>query len=153
MRTLIVTLLAGAVLWSATDARAQSQEHSAAELIEKWSTALGGKDRLAQIETLYSQWKVATAGLEGTVSEWTTRKGQCREELNLGGLYSTLTVFDGESGWLLDHNGKVRELQGVDMETRITSAYFSTFSHLLEGRRAGSVQYLGRDDSGRYHRL
>lgn len=152
MLRMIGILTAGAVILSASASWAQSQEVSAVDLLEKWTAALGGSDRLARIETLYSTWKVSAAGLDGAVTEWSTRRGEAREELNLAGLYHTVTVFNGESGWLLDHNGKVNEIQGADLKIRVTTAYFATFSHLLKGRRAGVVTYLGRDDAG-LHRL
>jgi hypothetical protein len=146
------TLFAGLAIWGILIGSAAAQP-SADELIAKWSAALGGRDRLAQIATVYSKYKVSVAGMEGTAESWVTREGASRQNFVLGEIYSALTVFDGKSGWILDHNGKVQALQGADLTNQITEAYFSSFSHLIGGRMPGRVESLGPDSAGTCYRL
>jgi len=133
----------------ADPARAQSVE----DLVARWTDALGGPERIKSIENIYVRSKVATSGLEGVVEIWSTSDGAMRENLDFGGLFGSLSVFDGQQGWVLDHNGKLREIQGAEMKDRITSAYFASFSPHVPGRRPGTMEARGMDSSGHYYLL
>ncbi|MFQ5793912.1 MAG: aspartyl protease family protein [Candidatus Bipolaricaulia bacterium] len=113
----------------------------------RWANALGGLDRLKQIENVYTRSAIEIGGLSGTVEEWQTAQGQYKQSVDLGGVYRFLTVFDGEKGWILDQNGKVRELAGTDLENEVTSTYLGSFSHLIPGRMSGRAENLGEDEA------
>jgi len=119
---------------------------TAEELVRRWTEALGGPERLKGIENVYTKSAIETGGLSGTVEEWTTSQGQHRQRLDLGGVYQSLTVFDGGQGWMLDPNGKVQELVGSELKGEITTAYLGSYSHLVPGRMPGRAAYLGEDE-------
>jgi hypothetical protein len=122
---------------------------TAQELLQRWADALGGRDRLAAIDHMYTKSRVSTSGLEGTVEEWTTARGESRQDLDFAGMFGNVTVFDGKQGWIRDQNGKVKELQGKELEAQVTAAYFSSLSHLVPGRREASFNVRGLDESGK----
>jgi hypothetical protein len=119
-------------------------------ILDRWTQALGGLERLRQIETIYIRMTIETGGMSGTLDSWFTVQGQHRQDLDLGGIYQTRTVFDRGEGWFLDQNGKVRELAGTELEEETTSNYRFTFSHLVPERRTGRVEQVGEDTD---HRL
>jgi hypothetical protein len=120
----------------------------ASQPLQRWAQALGGLERLRQIEAIYIRFRVEMGGLAGTLEMWSTTQGQHREALDLAGVYKNLTVVDRDRGWVLDQNGKVQELAGLELATEITSTYIDSFSHLVPGRMAGQVEHVGEDESG-----
>jgi hypothetical protein len=121
--------------------------------LDRWRQALGGQERLRQVEVVYTRMAIEMGGLTGTVEEWNTAQGQHRQSLDLGGVYRALTVFDGERGWVLDQNGKVRDLAGIELEEEVTSAYLGSFSHLVPGRRPGRAELVSADEAHAVLRL
>jgi len=126
---------------------------TATNLLERWRDALGGAQALKSIESVYSRSRVEAGGMTGVAESWATATGQTREVFDLGGVYKTVTVYDIDTGWTLDHNGKVQPLQGVSLAAQITNVYLSSYSHLLSGRRSGTVEHIGEDDTGENYKL
>jgi hypothetical protein len=118
------------------------------EILARWAQALGGIERLQQVNAIHVRMTVEMGGLVGTMEEWYTAQGQHRQRLDLGGVYETLTVLQSQKrGWFLDTNGKVRELAGVELGAEVTAAYQNSFSHLVPGRMPGQVEYPGEDEA------
>lgn len=143
-----LTLMAALACSALFAVSAKATELSAEDLLAKWAQASGGAENIAQIKNVYTKYKVSTAGMEGEVETWTTSEGQSRQELKLGELYQTLTIFDGQAGWLLDHNEKVQAMEGSTLRDAMTDAYFNSFSHFVSGRRRASTESLGPDSTG-----
>jgi predicted aspartyl protease len=127
---------------------------TAKQLINRWSKALGGLDRLQRVKTVYMSNATETGNVTGTVEKWTSSGGY-REHNNLGGVHDTVKVFDGvqKKAWLRDQNGSVHELAGVDLEDEVTSAYLASFSYLIPGRMPGAVEYVGQDKERKHDLL
>jgi len=45
------------------------------EVLRRWARALGGSERLRQIENIYVRGRVETGGLSGSFEEWRVAKG------------------------------------------------------------------------------
>ena len=149
---LAVVIAVASVLYLGSHNSTRTYEVSEVTLdvvLDRWAEALGGVDKLASIERMYSRSQVETSGLAGSFEVWSSAEGQHRQSFNLADVYKTLTVFDYEeqTGWLLDPNDSVQELKGIEFETEITFAYLQTFSHLLPDRVRGDVEYLGFEDN------
>lgn len=134
-------------------APAEGAEMTTEEILRRMADALGGGERLAQVETVYTRGKVSIAGLNGTVEEWQTARGQHRQVLDLGAVYKNTNIFDGRGGWVVDLNNHVRELDGGALEDEVLAAYLGSFSHLLPGRMQGTVTANGVDPTGRFYVL
>ncbi len=116
----------------------------AERLLLQWANALGGKQKLASLRAVHSRLKLETGGLTGTAEDWSDMGGKTRQQAELGGT-TELTVFDGSQGWKRDTVGKVRALEGKDLENAVTDAYLASFSHFFPDRMSGRVEYSGRE--------
>lgn len=147
---LLVLVLVGLPVASALvdvdGARAQAGELTIETILDKWAQALGGRDKLAATGTMKFTIKAKMAGMDGNLLVWSTDEGQQRTELNLGGIFNIVQVFDRDHGWVKDQNGKVSEISGQQLKGEITGAYIGSWSHLLPGRRPGEVEYLGPEE-------
>ena len=80
------------------------QQISAEAILTRMAQALGGLEKLRQIENIYTRGKVEAAGLKGTVDEWQTSRGQHKQIVDLGAVYKQTTIFDGTRGWIHTSN-------------------------------------------------
>ena len=127
------------------------QQISAETILSRMAQALGGLEKLRQVENVYMRGKVEAAGLSGTVDEWQTSRGQHKQIIDLGDVYKQTTIFDGTRGWVIDRNNQVSDLAGVSLEKEILGNYFATFSYLFAGRMRGTVTPSGEDPTGKYY--
>lgn len=125
----------------------------AAEVLRRWAQALGGLERLERIKNIYIRGRVETSGLSGLFEEWRTDSGRHKQSVELGEAYKQLTIFNRHTGWIVDQNGSVQELQGADLESEVTSAYLASFSYFFHGRMPGRIEYLGEDETKEAHVL
>jgi predicted aspartyl protease len=117
---------------------------SPSALLDAWAAALGGRERLSALTTRRHRSRVRMAGLEGTTEEWISG-GRYRHALDLGGLIRVERTFDGREAFSRDLNGQVSRLTGPELADAITAAYEASWSHLLPGGMAGTVEVAGPD--------
>lgn len=119
------------------------------DVVKVWTSALGGREQLGKVHSIYSKATVEMGGLSGVDEEWVTVEGNHRSRFDLGDVYRNLTVFDGQrnQGWVLDQNGKVRELDEAEIKDEMTSSYLNSFSFLFPDRRPGTVALSGGDET------
>lgn len=115
------------------------------QVLDKWASALGGRERLADIKTTYSNYAIKMLGMEGTWKEWLTADGKHRVDLNLAGIFKVSIVRISQHCWYLDHNGKLSEMADKNLEDEIRDIYLGTWSHLLAGRMSGNAKFIGPD--------
>ena len=125
------------------------QQISAETILSRMAHALGGLEKLRQVENIYMRGKVEAGGLSGTVDEWQTSRGQHKQIIDLGDVYKQTTIFDGTRGWVIDRNNQVSDLAGVSLEKEILGNYFATFSYLFADRMPGTVTASGEDPTGK----
>jgi hypothetical protein len=123
----------------------------AAQLLDLWAEALGGRDRLSQIENIYTMGSYEGTSGSGTVEEWRTAQGE-RRQLNVVGGRRELNVFDGSQGWV-SHDGRTRPLSPEEVRGALVPAYLGSYSHLLPGRLRGRIEYKGQDPETKAHIL
>jgi len=144
----VVAIVTGVFLWQGKKPEPSATiTLTAEEVLHRWAEALGGVEKLKGIENTYTKIEIKTAGLTGVVEDWQTIQGQHRQSVDLAGVYKSLTVFDGSKGWNQDHNRKIQELSGTDLEDEITTAYLGSYSYFFSDRKPGKVEYLGEDKS------
>jgi hypothetical protein len=131
----------------------QSDTPTAVKLLKRWAEALGGVEKITRIKNLYLRSVIKSGGLEGTSEHWQTVEGLHKQSIELGGVFSQLSVFNGHEGWVRDQNAKVRELAGTELAEEVSAAYLGSFSHLIGGRMAGAAEYLGEDKDKRFYIL
>lgn len=134
---------------------ALAETMTAQKALDLWASAIGGKEKLAQVNNVYSRGTAETGGLKGPVEDWITSSGKHRSHVQFGNVFSNLTVFDASQGkgWILDQNGKVRALEGTEIQDEITADYLATSSFLFPSRMPGVVEFAGEDESGKLLKL
>jgi hypothetical protein len=65
--------------------------------VERWANAVGGRERVAAITSIYREATIEYAQWHGTLKVWHTADGKYRKVEEIGGL-STVVTFDGVSG-------------------------------------------------------
>lgn len=120
-------------------------------VVERWTEALGGRDKLERVELVHSTATVSIMGLTGTLHEWASADGRHHLDLDLAGMFKVVIVFDNGSGWKRDQNGKIAALAGQELEDEISAAYVATMSYLVPGRMPGVLTYEGTEDGTGCH--
>jgi hypothetical protein len=129
---------------------AQTPQPSQSEILDQWAAALGGRQKIAAVETIHLRAKLESGGMKGTFDRWVTTKGQLHETVDIPGAYHQESVLQGKQAWVLDPSGKVHELSGGDLEDLVADAYESTFSFLLPDRMEGKVEFDGEDATHKF---
>ena len=118
------------------------------EILSKHIQALGGEEALkAERNSIADVDITVPGGLTGKVKNYFKYPDKFRSEMDLK-VMKSLTVYDGEKGWVQDANGQVRELAGMELEQTKSGLYFSLYGYLFPERAKGKVEYLGREESG-----
>lgn len=121
------------------------------EVLDRWATALGGREKLENVRTIHSTGIVETGGMKGTFERWATSRGEFRLAIDINGAIRQVTIFDGKQGWSVDTSGASHELSGGNLRSAISSAYEASDSFLFAGRLPGVVQYSGMDAQQTMH--
>jgi len=116
---------------------------AAAPLVDAWAAAAGGRDRLARIDVVHLTGTLESGGLTGPFSTWETARGERRHEYTLGSAGTQIDVVDGVHAWQVDRNGKVRAVDGTEIEDQIALGYLGANAVLVPGRRPGRVTREG----------
>ncbi|HEY1526672.1 MAG TPA: aspartyl protease family protein [Candidatus Angelobacter sp.] len=130
---------------------AQALQPSQSEVLDRWTAALGGRKKLAAVESIHLNAKLESGGMKGTFDRWVASKGQLHETVDIPGAYHQESVLQGKQAWVLDPSGKVHELSDGDLEDLIAEAYEATFSFLLQDRMQGKVEFTGEDATHKFY--
>ena len=65
--------------------------------IERWARAVGGREKVAAIKSIYREGTIEYAGAQGTIRVWHTADGKYRKEEKVAN-YSLIETFDGVNG-------------------------------------------------------
>jgi outer membrane lipoprotein-sorting protein/predicted aspartyl protease len=132
------------LIFSLQNLNAQTLE----EILEKHMQALGGEKALkAQRNSVVEFDILVPGGLTGKYKSYFKYPNKLRSEMDLK-IMKSLTVYDGEKGWIQDPNGQVRELAGIELEDVTREVYLSVYGYLFPERAKGEVEYLGQKEDG-----
>ncbi len=125
-----------------------SQAQTLEEILSKHMEALGGEEALkAQRNSVAEYDVIVPGGLTGKFRAYFKYPDKIRHEMDLK-IIKSLTVYDGQKGWIQDPNGQVRELAGMELEDVKSEIYFSLYGYLFPERAEGKVEYVGREEAG-----
>jgi outer membrane lipoprotein-sorting protein len=117
------------------------------EILKKHAEALGGEEALKAIKSSEAEFEVTLpGGISGTQKSYFQYPNKLRSEMDLK-IMQSLSVYNGEKGWIQDPSGQVRELAGPELEGVATEVYFNLYGYLFPERAKGEVEYLGREQS------
>ncbi len=144
LRPVLRTLAALAMLLGcATACAAQQPPGRTQQVLDRWASALGGKDNLRQVTGMYVKAVVVAGGQIGTLENWQTVKGEYKTIVSLGD-HEFITVCDGHGGWA-SRDGSVADLSEDALGAAITRAYLGSYSQFFPDRQHGSVEWVRED--------
>lgn len=76
-----------------------SAANAADSPIDRWATAVGGREKVAAVKAVYREASIDVAGYQGSIKAWHTPEGKYRKEEQIG-IFSTIETFDGTNGTL-----------------------------------------------------
>lgn len=125
---------------------------TADEVLENHFKALGGKDKLRNLKSIYIKTKVS-GDTEATSITWASSK-YSKTETDLGGC----TIYGGmnEKGlWESTPQGIVRYLEGQELKDSATSEISSNFVLFMSEPKELETKYIGEKQEGekKYHIL
>jgi len=119
------------------------------QILQKHVDALGGKENLLNVKTLYGEATIKVGGLEGKLKLWWSYPDKMKQDVDFS-IFKQTMVSDGEDCWMKDQNGKVRELVGYEKEKMRQENYFETNAYLFPERGKGAKKYIGEAENGKY---
>jgi murein DD-endopeptidase MepM/ murein hydrolase activator NlpD len=124
----------------------RAQALSARQVLEKATAALGGKERLAKIQTRTASGKVEAKGVEGTYRLWAKAPDRLKTTLAIP-MQQLERGFDGNQGW--EKHTSVRELCDAELERLKQRAVFNPLLSYLNDATPvelkGKKQLLGAE--------
>ena len=118
---------------------------AADDLIDRWATAAGGRDKVAAIKAIYREAELEFGAYKGTIKVWHTADGKYRKDEKIGDMAS-VEIFDGTKGTVKENDAPPREMTNAELELskakRFANANAMFFAFFPE-RRHGSVTTEG----------
>ena len=109
--------------------------------IERWAKAVGGREQVASIKSIYREGTIEYAGMQGTIKVWHTWDGKYRKEEAIGSYLLTET-FDGVKGMVRHGSDPAHEMTPEESQLatsrRFANANAMFFAFFPE-RRHGTV--------------
>lgn len=115
--------------------------------IDRWATALGGREKLANVTAVYREATMHVGEYDGWLKAWHTADGKYRKDEQVAA-FSNVEVFDGTSGTIQRGPGAARAMEGPEIARAKSSAYANwnaAFFVFFPERRHGTVTVEGDD--------
>lgn len=120
---------------------------TADDIINKYADAIGGKDKLKAIKTIYMEGTVDAQGQQVVVKEWKVIKTATRSEFTVMGM-TAYSIVTKDSGWSFSPfmGQKVAEPMTADMVKR-AQVDINSLDPLIDYKDLGyKVAFKGKDD-------
>lgn len=114
--------------------------------IELWAKAVGGRDKVGTITSIYREATIEVAGYVGTIKAWHTTDGKYRKEEKVAD-YNTIEVFDGTDAMVQQAGDAPQKMSGADLERARSTGFANSnamFFAFFPERQHGTVKI---DDS------
>ena len=115
--------------------------------VDRWANAVGGRDKVAGIKSIYREATISVGPYEGTIKVWHTADGKYRKEEQVA-TFSNIETFDGEAGTVQQGNTPPRKMVGAELQQSISKRYANSnamFFAFFPERRHGTVTMEGED--------
>ena len=97
--------------------------------VDRWAKAVGGRDKIAAIKTIYREASIEYAGYEGSLKVWHTSDGKYRKEEQVA-TYSLIETFDGQDGFVKQGDQPPHKMTNAEL-TLANSKRFSNSNAML----------------------
>lgn len=98
-------------------------------LVDRWAAALGGREKIAAIKSLYREATIQAGPYQGTIKIWHTGDGKTRREEQIA-TRSTIETFDGVAGMIQQGKMAPRKMDDAELEMA-RSKRFSNWNAIL----------------------
>ena len=147
--------LAAAIALAFAPVRARAAETDPAQrVMDRYVAAIGGRAVVDANRTVHQMARVSAFGFTGSMEFWTERPDRSATTAHIGP-FTLLEGCDGATAWRTDPSGKLRVLEGHDLDRARASAWIENDRWLEPGRGGGTVTYGGvqKDSLGSYEIL
>src|SRR6476469_6550129 len=79
------------------------------DFVDRWAEAIGGRSRLAEVQSVYREGTIEAGGATGIVRLWESASGAYRRETEINGVLE-VESFDGTNGWTRTGTAEARPL-------------------------------------------
>ncbi|HYW74836.1 MAG TPA: hypothetical protein VE961_27670 [Pyrinomonadaceae bacterium] len=97
--------------------------------IQRWATAVGGREKVAAIKSIYREATVEVGGYQGTLKVWHTADGKYRKEEQVA-TYSAVETFDGVNGFVKQGDAPAHQMTREELALA-TSKRFANANAML----------------------
>ncbi|HYS52365.1 MAG TPA: hypothetical protein VER58_01210 [Thermoanaerobaculia bacterium] len=109
--------------------------------LDRWANAVGGRDKVAAIRSIYREATIEISGMTGTIKVWHTAEGKYRKEEQVA-TFSSIETFDGTNGTVKQGAAPARPMSGHELEVAMSKAWANANAILFAfdaGRHHGTV--------------
>lgn len=115
--------------------------------IERWAKAVGGREKIAAIKSVYREATLEFGQLRGTIKVWHTADGKYRKEEQIA-TFSVTEVFDGVKGTVQQGAEAPRPMTAAELTLTRSRRFANSnamFFVFFPERHRGSVTAQGQD--------
>ena len=109
--------------------------------VDRWANAVGGRDKVAAIKSIYREATIEYAGYEGTLKIWHSADGKYRKEEQVA-TYSLVETFDGVNGWVKQGDGAPHQMTADELKLATSRRFANSnamFFAFFPERRRGTL--------------
>jgi hypothetical protein len=126
-------------------AAANSVAPAAKNLVDRWASAAGGREKVATIKSMYREATIEVGGFKGSIKAWHTTDGKYRKEEQVG-TFLSIETFDGKNGTLRQGDLPSHTMAGAELERAKSTAFANSnamFFAFFPERRHGTLAIEG----------
>ena len=109
--------------------------------VDRWAAAVGGRQKVAAIKSIYREGTLQFGGMQGSIKVWHAAEGRYRKEEQVAA-FSSVETFDGAKATLQRGGGDPQTLAGADLAMARSKAYANSnamFYAFFPERRHGTL--------------
>jgi len=113
--------------------------------LDRWAQAVGGRDKVATIKSVYREASLKYGEYEGTLKIWHTSDGKYRKEEQVA-IYSLIETFDGADGWVKQGDAAPHQMNAAELQLATSRRFANSnamFFAFFPDRRRGTVALEG----------
>ena len=113
--------------------------------VETWAKAVGGRDKIATITSIYREATIEVAGYTGTIKTWHMTDGRYRKEEQVAD-YKNIEAFDGTEAMSQQADAPPQKMTGADLERARSTGFANSnamFFAFFPERQHGTVTIDG----------
>ena len=115
--------------------------------VERWAKAVGGREKVAGIQTIYREGTIEVGAFQGTIKVWHTAEGKYRKEEQVA-MFSSVETCDGTHVFVQKGTAPPQKLEGDELAVESSKAFANSnaiFFVFFPQRHRGSVAAEGND--------